>query len=94
MEKLSDEQVAEQLLRVPGWTRKDGKWIERKYRFSEFLQAIGFVNEVAETAEKLNHHPLISIDYKLVTLRLTTWSAGGLTDLDFTSAVEYDRIYE
>ncbi|WP_371754010.1 hypothetical protein [Ferviditalea candida] len=31
--------------------------------------------------------------YKLVTPRITSWNAGGLTELDFASAAEYDRVY-
>lgn len=89
--KLSEEQVAEQLTVIAGWEREDGKWIVKKYRFSEYLDGIQFVNRIAQAAEQLNHHPLIAIDYKLVTLRLTSWHAGGLTELDFTAAAEFDR---
>ncbi|WP_274362841.1 4a-hydroxytetrahydrobiopterin dehydratase [Paenibacillus thermotolerans] len=77
-----------------GWERKDGKWLEKKYRFSSFPQAISFVVRVGEEAEARVHHPLISIDYRMVTLRLTTWSAGGLTTLDFESAEAYDRLFK
>jgi 4a-hydroxytetrahydrobiopterin dehydratase len=57
------------------------------------MQAIGFVNAVAREAERLNHHPFISIDYKVVTLRMTSWHAGGLTELDFTAAAAFDAAY-
>ncbi|WP_313997360.1 4a-hydroxytetrahydrobiopterin dehydratase [uncultured Paenibacillus sp.] len=89
--RLTEEQIAARLASAGGWQREEGKWIMRKYRFREFLDGIAFVNRVAETAERLNHHPFISIDYKMVTLRLTSWRAGGLTDLDFTAAAEFDR---
>ncbi|WP_223192670.1 4a-hydroxytetrahydrobiopterin dehydratase [Paenibacillus sedimenti] len=78
---------------VAGWTTDDHKWIVRKYRFAEFLQGIGFVNEVARIAEANNHHPMIAIDYKMVTLRLTSWHAGGLTELDFSTAAEFEQAY-
>ncbi len=77
-----------------GWERKDGKWLEKKYRFPSFPQTIAFVVRVGEEAETRVHHPFISIDYRMVTLRLTTWSAGGLTALDFESAEAYDRLFE
>jgi 4a-hydroxytetrahydrobiopterin dehydratase len=44
--------------------------------------------------KKKNHHPFISIDYKLVTLKITSWKARGLTDLDISLAKQYDAIYE
>ena len=57
------------------------------------MQGIDFVNEVASIAEADNHHPMIAIDYKMVTLRLTSWHAGGLTDLDFESAAGFDQAF-
>lgn len=91
--KLTESQIQESVAKLSGWNRKDEKWIEKKYRFKEFLDGIKFVNQVAHLAEHLVHHPMIAIDYKLVTLRLTTWSAGGLTELDIQSAREIDEIY-
>lgn len=102
--KLTEERIAELLTTVPDWVREDaedgkssgksgGKWIVRKYRFREFVRAIEFVNAVAREAERLHHHPFIAIDYKLVTLRMTSWHAGGLTELDFTAAAAFDSAY-
>jgi len=93
--RLTEEEIAARLpaIEARGWARKDEKWIERKYRFPTFRDAMRFAVAVGDEAEARNHHPLISIDYRMVTLRLTTWSAGGLTELDFESADAYDRIY-
>jgi 4a-hydroxytetrahydrobiopterin dehydratase len=91
--KLTEDQIDAQLARVDGWKRDDEKWISKRYRFKAFMAGITFVNTVAEIAERMNHHPLISIDYKTVTLRLTSWHAGGLTEEDFDSAESYDRVY-
>lgn len=93
MTKLSEEALSERLGRRAGWKREDGKWIVKKYRFAQFLDGIAFVQEVARIAEgELDHHPMIAIDYKMVTLRLTSWNAGGLTELDFTAAARFDAI--
>lgn len=91
--KLTEEQIEVRLAASGGWKREDGKWIVKKYRFRTFLNSIDFVNLLAEASEQLNHHPLISIDYKMVTLRMTTWHDGGLTELDFTAAAAFDRAY-
>ncbi|KIL39705.1 pterin-4-alpha-carbinolamine dehydratase [Gordoniibacillus kamchatkensis] len=94
MEKLTEARIEELLgSKAPEWAREDEKWIVRKFRFREFLQAVAFVNAVAQEAERLNHHPFIAIDYKLVTLRMTSWHAGGLTELDFTAAAAFDAAY-
>jgi 4a-hydroxytetrahydrobiopterin dehydratase len=93
--KLSDELIIERLKVCEGWTRDEtnAKWMLRKYRFSAYMDGIAFVQQVAQWSERYNHHPMIAIDYKLVTLRLTTWSAGGLTELDFQAAAAYNEAY-
>ncbi|NOU92037.1 4a-hydroxytetrahydrobiopterin dehydratase [Paenibacillus sp. LMG 31456] len=92
MGKLTEVEIATQLEQMSGWNREtDGKWIVKTYRFNEYLSGIAFVEKVARIAElELNHHPLIAIDYKRVTLRLTSWHDGGLTALDFEAAARFD----
>lgn len=91
MNPLTDVEIVEQLKALPEW--KGEKFIQRRYRFTTFLGAIAFVNRLAEIAEEKNHHPFISIDFKLVTIRLTTWHAGGLSMLDFEEAAIFDDVY-
>jgi 4a-hydroxytetrahydrobiopterin dehydratase len=64
-----------------GWAEAD-KALERTFELPTFLEAIGFVNRVAELAEAENHHPDIAISYRTVTLRWTTHSEGGITGRD------------
>ncbi|MFJ7727166.1 4a-hydroxytetrahydrobiopterin dehydratase [Neobacillus sp. NPDC097160] len=90
--RLSLTEIDQALAELPGW-KLDGKFIVKKYRFQEFLKGVAFVNEIAQLSEEKNHHPFMAIDYKLVTLRLTSWNAGGLTDLDVDLAKKYDEIY-
>lgn len=92
--KLNEEQIAGKLAAAAGWQLEEGKWIVKKYRFREFPEGIVFVNRVAAEAERLNHHPFIAIDYKLVTLRMTSWHAGGLTELDFAAAAAFDQAFD
>ena len=60
------------------------------YVFSGFVPAMAFVNHVADLAERMDHHPDILIQYKKVTLTLSTHSEGGLTNLDFDLAKKID----
>jgi 4a-hydroxytetrahydrobiopterin dehydratase len=46
------------------------------------VQAMMWVNRVAEEAEEANHHPEISIRYNSVTLALWTHTEGGVTERD------------
>jgi 4a-hydroxytetrahydrobiopterin dehydratase len=93
MEKLTLSEIQQKLTAVPNWRITEEKWIERKYRFVDYLNGLEFVQRVAELSERNNHHPFISIDYKLVSLKITSWHARGLTELDFELAKRYDAIY-
>ena len=65
----------------------------RELKFSDFSAAIAFVNQVAERAEALNHHPDILVHgWNKVRLTLSTHSAGGITDADFGLARELDAL--
>ena len=90
---LNAETVARLLDEVPNW-RLAGEAIERTVKCKDFSTAIGFVNQVAAEAEAMNHHPDIDIRWNKVRLVLTTHSAQGLTDLDFTLARKLDGIAE
>ncbi|WP_308639925.1 4a-hydroxytetrahydrobiopterin dehydratase [Paenibacillus silvisoli] len=94
MEKMPVEAANEAIASLAGWSRQDEKWMQGSYRFPTFIEAIAFVGKVAAIAEEMNHHPFIGIDYKKVTLRLTTWHAGGLTELDMQSARRYNEAFE
>jgi 4a-hydroxytetrahydrobiopterin dehydratase len=88
---LNAEAVARLLDEVPRW-RLSGDSIERTVKCKDFTAAIHFVNGVAAEAEAMNHHPDIDIRWNTVRLVLTTHSAEGLTDLDFTLARKLDAV--
>jgi phenylalanine-4-hydroxylase len=94
MKKLTELEVQGRLSKLSGWQLKDKKWMEKKYRFREFLVGISFVQAIADLSEEVNHHPFISIDYKVVILKLSSWQANGLTGLDMDLAERYDRLYK
>ncbi|WP_077329748.1 4a-hydroxytetrahydrobiopterin dehydratase [Virgibacillus siamensis] len=94
MERLSEEQIEQELKAVPDWERLDEKWITRKYRFKDFLNGVRFVDQIAAYAEEKQHHPFISIDYKVVTLKISSWQMKGLTDLDFEMVNHFDKLYD
>jgi len=90
---LNAQDIKTWLKKLPSWDH-DKKHIERVFEFDDFAQAIEFVNGVAEIAEEDDHHPDIDIRYSKVTLRLSTHSEGGLTDLDFEVAEKIDTLVD
>jgi 4a-hydroxytetrahydrobiopterin dehydratase len=92
MARLTPVQIARRMKSVPGWARK-GLEIRRRFEFEDFLGAMAFVNRVARSAQKSDHHPDIDIRWNKVTLALSTHSEGGLTAKDFSMARECSRIF-
>ncbi|MDR7153652.1 4a-hydroxytetrahydrobiopterin dehydratase [Sphingobium xenophagum] len=87
---LTQEQRAAALAELPEWTvvaEPDG--ISRRFVFSDFVAAFGFMTRVAILAEKADHHPEWSNVYNRVDIVLTTHDAGGLSqrDVDLAHAI-------
>ena len=78
---LSEEELRDLLLELPEWAIAEGKLV-RFWTFTNFVEAIAFVNRVAELAERAGHHPDIDIRYNRVKLGLVSHDAGGITARD------------
>jgi 4a-hydroxytetrahydrobiopterin dehydratase len=82
---LSDTEIQQALNTLSGWKR-NGVAIERGFQFPSFVQAMEFVNQIAEAAEAVNHHPDILINYNKVKLTLVSHDSGGVTQRDIKMA--------
>jgi len=88
---LSDAEVQQALQQLPGW-KKNRSAIERLFQFDSFVQAMEFVNQIAEAAEAVNHHPDILVSYSKVTLTLISHDSGGVTQRDLKMAARINEI--
>ena len=83
---LSKEEIEENIVELnSGWEVKDGK-VVKAFQFSSFMNAIGFVNEIAKVAERLDHHPIITINWKTVKLSLKSFDVDAITRRDIALA--------
>lgn len=89
MARLSDGEARKRLSSLKGW-QIDGDRLRKRYTLETFTAAIAFVGRVAELAEAADHHPDILIEYRNVTLTLTTHDEGGLSERDFSLAARID----
>ena len=92
MDLLNQDEVDRALEReLPQW-RQVGDSITRSVQAASFMDGIRLVQQVAEVAEDLNHHPDIDIRWTTVTFALSTHSEGGLTAMDLRLAADIDRL--
>lgn len=87
----SKEDIKKFLQEHDAWTLKNDK-LHREFLFVDFVQAFSFISQIALIAERNNHHPEWSNVYRKVVIDLTTHEAHGISDLDFTLAMEIDKI--
>jgi 4a-hydroxytetrahydrobiopterin dehydratase len=90
MEKLGYPEV-DKAIGSLGWSREGDELVKVVQR-KDFKEALAFVNQVGDLAESAGHHPDIAISWNTVSLRLSTHSAGGLTQLDVDLARQIDGL--
>ena len=88
---MSNEEANTLLNEITGWSLLDGH-LYKEFKFKDFMEAVGFVNKLAEIAEKEDHHPNITIQYNKVTIDLWTHAINGLSENDFILAAKMDHI--
>jgi 4a-hydroxytetrahydrobiopterin dehydratase len=73
--------------------REEGESLVRDFQFTNFREALAFVNRVGEVAEEANHHPDILVHgWNKVRLSLSTHTEGTVTDADHALARRIDAI--
>ncbi|MEM6812525.1 MAG: 4a-hydroxytetrahydrobiopterin dehydratase [Pseudomonadota bacterium] len=85
--------------KLENWLSTNSQWIfidgeiKADYKFSNFIEAFGFLSKVAITVEKHNHHPRIENTYNRVTLSMHTHDAGNkITHKDIELAEAIDAL--
>ena len=92
-DRLTQDQIDDALgSSLSTWTLEGGDTIRRDVTAETFKGGIALVDQVAEVADAMDHHPDIDIRWTTITFRLSTHSEGGLTDNDLRLAAEIDRL--
>ena len=89
---LGGDAIRELHKNVPKWVLVDGRRLVRDYKFSDFAQALAFVNSVGEIAEQAGHHPWIHFTWGQVHVEIWTHKVDGLTEADFDLAARIDAL--
>lgn len=90
---LTPKDRAEFLQKLKGWQMVEGRdAISKRFIFTDFNQAFGFMTRVALEAEKMDHHPEWSNVYRTVDILLTSHDVKGLSERDISLARVIDMI--
>ncbi|MEQ8626466.1 4a-hydroxytetrahydrobiopterin dehydratase [Ekhidna sp.] len=74
------------------WKEEDNR-LKKTFEFKDFVEAFGFMSQVAIIAEKMNHHPNWSNVYNTVSFELNTHDAGDVvTEKDHKLAEAIDGL--
>ena len=95
MKRLEPAALAALPETLPAWQfhPERGGLLKREFVFVDFVQAFGFMTQVALAAEKRDHHPEWSNVYDRVDILLTTHDAPGLSMRDIELARFIDEAY-
>lgn len=96
MHRLEVSQAAELINDLPAWRCNDarGGMLQRDLEFADFVQAFGFMTQLALVAEKRDHHPEWFNAYNRVDLTLTTHDVSGISMRDIEMARLAERLYQ
>lgn len=88
---MNETEIKQCLEDLRGW-EVDGVVLRKRFEFESYLDGVAFAGECGELAEGMNHHPDLLIQWRKVTVSITTHSAGGLTGLDFEYAGRVEEL--
>ena len=67
-------------------------FLEKEFKFKNFLDSQKFINEVGKISENEGHHPDILFGWGYAKIRITTHAIEGLSENDFILAAKIDKI--
>jgi 4a-hydroxytetrahydrobiopterin dehydratase len=93
MPPLSDDEIGTVLEELPDWRYAKGE-IFKQFTFPTFMDAIAFIDRVAERADELNHHPDLENHYNRVRVGLHTWDEDAVTEKDIALAHQIESVVD
>ena len=81
---------------IDGWdvikNEKNIYFLEKKFKFKNFVESQKFVNEVGRISEEEGHHPEILFGWGYAKINISTHAIEGLSENDFILASKIDKI--
>tara|TARA_B110000027_G_C15872161_1_gene191683 strand:- start:170 stop:505 length:336 start_codon:yes stop_codon:yes gene_type:complete len=81
---------------VDGWNVKSNDeknyYLEKNFKFENFIESQEFVNKVGLIAENESHHPDIYFGWGYAKIKIFTHAIKGLAESDFILAAKVDHL--
>ncbi len=89
-------EIHKYLKKVDGWDVVQDKeknfFIEKEFKFKNYISSEKFILEVGQIAEQEGHHPDISFGWGYAKIKISTHAIKGLAESDFILAAKIDKI--
>ncbi len=89
-------EIHKYLKKVNGWeVLKDTEqnfYIQKNFKFDNYLSSEKFVLKVGKIAESEGHHPDISFGWGYSIVKISTHAIKGLAESDFVLAAKIDKL--
>jgi|TARA_B110000881_G_C18196672_1_gene327487 4a-hydroxytetrahydrobiopterin dehydratase len=89
-------EIHKYLKKVDDWdvksSEKKNYYLEKEYKFKNFIESQKFVNKIGVIAELEGHHPDISFGWGYAKIKIFTHAIKGLAESDFILASKIDQI--
>jgi 4a-hydroxytetrahydrobiopterin dehydratase len=93
---FGESEIYKHLKRVDGWCLKSDNnkiyYLEKEFKFKNFIESLNFTNKVGSIAELEKHHPDIFFGWGYAKIKIFTHSVKGLVESDFILASKIDQI--
>ncbi len=92
--KKLDQRIVDELLKdeeLAGWEEQEEK-LHKRFQFKDFVEAMKFINRMADIAEEEGHHTDFCVHYNQVDVTIWTHAIGGLSENDFILASKTNAI--
>ena len=89
-------EIHKYLKKVNDWEVKQNDkknyYLEKNFKFKNFLSSQKFVNLAGDISEKESHHPDITFGWGYAKIKIYTHAVKGLSENDFILAAKIDKI--
>ena len=90
------KEIHKYLKKIDEWNvlqdHENNYYIEKKFKFSNFIESEKFIVTVGKIAESEGHHPDITFGWGYAIIKISTHAIKGLAESDFILAAKIDKV--